>query len=129
MNKVDIFIIFVGAKVLNMKIYHNNRCSKSRQTLELLNQNNQEVEVVEYLKTPLTAKEIRDLLNLLGISAFELVRKGEEVYKKEFKGKDLSEEEWIAAMESHPKLIERPIVVKGDKAVIGRPPERVLDLI
>lgn len=110
-------------------IYHNNKCSKSRQTLELLQEHNQEVEVITYLKQPPTAEELRSVLQKLGMKPEQLVRKGEAVYKEQFAGKILSDEAWIQAMVENPILIERPIVVKGDKAVIGRPPENVLGLL
>lgn len=108
-----------------MKIYHNPRCSKSRQTLQLLKDNNQEFEVVEYLKNIPTTEEIKDLLMKLNLSASEILRKGEAAYKEIIKGKTFSEEELIQIMIENPKLIERPIVVKGNKAVLGRPPENV----
>ena len=112
-----------------MQIYHNPRCRKSRETLELLTENGQEPEVILYLQTPPTRKELQALLRKLRIPAESLLRKGEAIYKEHFKGKNLSEEEWIEAMVEHPILIERPIVVQGDRAVIGRPPERVLELL
>jgi arsenate reductase len=112
-----------------MKIYHNSRCSKSRNSYNLLNERGIDFETVEYLKTPLTKEELQDLLVKLDIPAKELIRKGEAVFKENFKGKELSEEAWIDAMLKFPKLIERPIVVKGDKAVIGRPIEKVIDLL
>ncbi len=112
-----------------IRIYHNNRCSKSRQTLELLQNNNQEIEVIEYLKETPTAAELKDVLQKLGMKPEQLIRKGEAVYKEQFAGKSLSDDEWIQAMVENPVLIERPIVVKGDKAVIGRPPENVLSLL
>ncbi|OKL41747.1 arsenate reductase (glutaredoxin) [Pontibacter flavimaris] len=112
-----------------LKIYHNTRCSKSRHALELINQAGQEVEVVEYLKTPPTAQELRDILQKLHMTPEQLLRKGEAVYKEKYKGQELSDEEWIQAMVENPVLIERPIVVKGNKAVLGRPPEKVQDLL
>ncbi len=110
---------------MNYTIYHNSRCSKSRCALQKLEEEKKDFTVVEYLKTPLTAEEIKDLLKKLGMSAEALVRKTEVVYKEQFKGKELSESDWIAAMEQYPKLIERPIIVKGEKAVIGRPAENI----
>lgn len=115
---------------MSATIYHNARCSKSRQTLALLEENGVEIEIVEYLKTPPDAATISSLLQKLGLSPRELMRKGESVYKElELKNPDLSDDDLIAAMVEHPILIERPIVVIGEKAVLGRPPENVLDLI
>ncbi len=110
-------------------IYHNPRCSKSRTTLALLEEKGIQPEVVLYLETEPGEGEIRQLLDKLGITAAQLVRRGEDAYKSAGLGKDSSEAELIAAMAQHPKLIERPIVVSGDRAVLGRPPENVLDLI
>ncbi len=111
-------------------IYHNPRCSKSRQTLGLLEDNGVSPEVVLYLETPPDAGEVRSLLNKLGIDARSLLRKGEEAYKSEgLADTSLTDDALVAAMVAHPKLIERPIVVKGDRAVLGRPPENVLDLL
>ena len=110
-------------------IYHNPRCRKSRDSHNLLTEQGLDFETVEYLKTPLTEKDLAQLLKKLGISARDLVRTGEPIYKERFKGKDLSEREWISAMIEFPKLIERPIVVKGNKAVIGRPIEKVIELL
>ena len=111
-------------------IYHNPRCSKSRQTLALLQENGVEPEQVLYLDNPPSADELVALLKKLGISARELLRKGEEAYKSEgLADKSLSEDDLVAAMCTHPKLIERPIVVKGNRAVLGRPPENVLELL
>ena len=112
-----------------MKIYHNPRCSKSRQTLALLQEKGLEPEVVLYLDTVPTNDELKILLAKLQIRPMQLVRKGEAVWKEKFKGKELSDDEIIAAMISNPKLIERPIVVKDNKAVLGRPPENALELI
>lgn len=112
-----------------MKIYHNPRCSKSRQTLALIQEKGIEPEVVLYLEKIPTAHEMKDLLTMLGISPMQLIRKGEKDWKENYKGKELSDEQLIEAMIAHPKLIERPIVVKDNKAVLGRPPENVLELI
>lgn len=112
-----------------LKIYHNNRCSKSRQTLELLQKQGLEPEVVEYLKQAPTAAELREVIGKLGLKPEQIVRKGEQVYKEQFAGKSMSDDEWLQVLAANPILIERPIVVKGDKAVIGRPPERVLDIL
>lgn len=111
-----------------MEFYHNPRCGKSRTALKLLNEKGIEPEIREYLKTPPSADEIKSLLKKLGIKAHDLIRTGESIYKENFKGKELSEDQWIKAMADYPILIERPIYIKGDKAVIGRPPENVLDL-
>lgn len=111
-----------------MKIYHNPRCSKSRQTLDLIKEANIEVEIVEYLKEIPSKDELKDVLSKLGKRPVEILRKGEADYKENFKGKELSDDEWIDAMIAYPKLIERPIVVKDNKAVLGRPPENVKEL-
>ena len=112
-----------------MKIYHNPRCMKSRQTLALLEENGVTPDVVLYLEKPPTKTALKKILKMLGLKPEQLLRKGEAIYKENYKGKELTNEEWIDAMIEHPKLIERPIVVSGNKAVIGRPPENVLDLI
>lgn len=112
-----------------MKIYHNPRCSKSRQGLAILQEANQNPEIIEYIKNPVSFEELSDLIKKLDIAAIDLVRKNEAIWKQEFKNKELSESQIIEAMVSHPKLIERPIAVKGDKAVIGRPPENFKNLI
>ncbi len=114
----------------NIQILHNPRCSKSRQTLALLEEKGIEPEVIKYLDTPPTATELKAILQKLGISARDLLRKGEDDYKAlNLKDRSLSEEALIEAMVEHPKLIERPIVIKGNKARLGRPPESVLDII
>lgn len=110
------------------KIYHNPRCSKSRQALAYINEKGDTADVIEYLKDIPTKKEMKDLLKKLGIPAVDLIRKGEQDYKDHFKGKDLTDDEWIDAMIKYPKLIERPIIVLGNKAVIGRPAERIEEL-
>ena len=111
-------------------IYHNPRCSKSRQTLQLLQDNGIEPEVVLYLETPPSSEALVELLQKLGIGARDLLRTGEEAYKElELKNPELSDAQLIDAMVHHPKLIQRPVVVKGDRAVLGRPPENVLELL
>ncbi len=111
-------------------IYHNPRCSKSRQTLALLEENGIEASIILYLEDNPSASDIKQLLTKLGISARELLRKGEEAYKTfNLADTSLSEETLINAMVEAPKLIERPIVVRGSKAVLGRPPENVLKII
>lgn len=110
---------------MNYIVYHNTRCSKSRNAVKKLEDENKEFTVVEYLKTPLSAEQIKDLLKKLDMDAESLVRKTETIFKEEFNGKLLSQEEWIAAMVKYPKLIQRPIIVKGEKAVIGRPLENI----
>jgi len=110
-------------------IYHNPRCSKSRDTLALIKGEGVEPEVIEYLKTPPTKEELRGLLKKLGLKAEQLVRKGEDIYKQKFAGKALADDQWLDALAKNPVLIERPIVVKGAKAVLGRPPENVLALL
>lgn len=112
-----------------MKIYHNPRCTKSRQTLQLIKDAGVEIEIVEYLKTIPNKDELKMLLMKLNLSPKDLVRKGEAVYKEKFKNSNFNDDEWIKIMIEYPKLIERPIVVKGNKAILGRPPENVLDLI
>lgn len=110
-------------------IWHNPRCSKSRQTLALLQDHGIEPEDVRYLETPPSKQQIKDILKKLGISAIDLVRRGESAFKVLALSKDASEAELIDAMSKEPVLIERPVVIHGDRAVLGRPPENVLDLI
>lgn len=111
-----------------MKIYHNPRCRKSRETLELIKAQGIEPEVVEYLKDVPSNQEMKELLMKLNMGASDLVRKVEKEYKEKYKGKNFNEDEWIQIMLESPKLIERPIVVRGNKAVLGRPPENVESL-
>ena len=113
-----------------ISIYHNPRCSKSRQTLALLEERGIAPEIVLYLETPPTAEVLDDILKKLGISARELLRKGEDVYKENnLSDASLSPQQLIDAMVENPKLIERPIVINGDKAALGRPPEQVLSIL
>jgi len=110
-------------------IYHNPRCSKSRAGLALLRAKGVEPTVIEYLKTPPTKEALRAIVQKLGIKPADLVRTGEEIYQQKFKGKAMTDEQWLDALARHPVLIERPIVVKGARAAVGRPPERVLDVL
>ena len=110
-------------------IYHNNRCSKSREACSILQEKGIAFETVEYLKTPLNQKQLKELLTMLGISAEALVRKSEPIYKEKFTNKKLTNTQWIKALAENPVLIERPIIVKGNKAVIGRPIEKVNEFI
>ena len=112
-----------------MKIYHNPRCSKSRQTLEIIKKTKKEFEIVEYLKDSLSISELELIIEKLGITAVELVRKNELIWKENYKGKNLSDKEIVRAMIENPKIMERPIVVNGEKAVLGRPPKNVLKII
>ncbi|AUC84571.1 arsenate reductase (glutaredoxin) [Polaribacter sp. ALD11] len=112
-----------------IKIYHNPRCSKSRQGLEILENSKKEFEIVKYLEEIPSEEALKEIIKLLGITPIQLVRKTEKVWKEEFKGKELSDTEIIKAMLNHPKLIERPIVINNNKAVIGRPPEAILSII
>ena len=112
-----------------MKILHNPRCRKSREGLKILQDSGRDFTIVEYLKNPLTKEELRDLLAKLNISAIDLVRKNEKEWKENFKNVEMKEEDLLSAMAAHPKLIERPIVVSGDNAVVGRPPENIHQLL
>ena len=115
---------------MSIRIYHNPRCSKSRQTLQLLEQKAHSPEVVEYLKTPPDAHTLSELLDMLGLEPRELMRKKEQEYAESgADNTDLSREQLIDLMVKFPKLIERPIVVSNGKAAIGRPPESVLDIL
>ncbi len=111
-------------------LYHNPRCSKSRQTLALLRENDIEPTIIEYLKTPPSQSELKNILKHLDMSARDLLRKKEAAYKEEnLADESLSEAAIIKKMVNHPSLIERPIVVIGKKARIGRPPEAVLEIL
>ncbi|CAG8998192.1 MAG: putative protein YfgD [Candidatus Celerinatantimonas neptuna] len=111
-------------------IYHNPRCSKSRSTLTLLEDKGIKPTIIEYLKTPPTPETLKSILQKLDLTAFELLRRNEAVYKElDLANKTLSEEQLIHIMAENPKLIERPIIVNGEKAAIGRPPENVLKIL
>lgn len=112
-----------------MKIYHNPRCSKSRQGLAILEESKISFKTINYLETPVTIKEITGIIKLLKILPIELVRKNEAIWKENYKGKELSDSEIIIAMAENPKLIERPIVINNGKAVVGRPPELIKTIL
>ena len=111
-----------------IKIYHNARCRKSREGLAILENSGKEFEVIKYLDDVPSEIRLTKIIKLLGISPIQLVRKNEKIWKDSFKGKELTDAEIISAMIKNPKLIERPIVINNNKAVIGRPPENNLEL-
>lgn len=110
-------------------IYHNARCSKSREALGLLENSDCEIEIVNYLKEVPSKKQLKDLLVKLGLKPLDIVRKKEPLYLKAFKDKTFTDNEWLQILVENPVLIERPIVIDGYKAIIGRPPELVIDLL
>tara|TARA_Y100000588_G_scaffold389601_1_gene492829 strand:+ start:6951 stop:7292 length:342 start_codon:yes stop_codon:yes gene_type:complete len=110
-------------------IYHNPRCRKSREGLALLEESGEKFEVVKYLEEPINEKELNTIISKLGIKPIDLIRTNESIWKSEYKGKKLTDQQTIEAMVKYPKLIERPIVVNNNKAVIGRPKELILDII
>ena len=115
---------------MSVTIYHNPRCSKSRQTLALLEDRGVELEIIDYLKTPPSADELKSIIKKLGVSVRDITRKNEDAYKDNNLGDTAkSDDDIIAALVASPKLIERPIVVAGEKAAIGRPPQSVLDIL
>lgn len=112
-----------------MKIYHNPRCRKSREGLQIIQEAGVEIEIIKYLEEVPSKNELKEILKKLNIPAEKLIRKGESIFKENYKGQHLSNEEWINVMIKHPQLIERPIVINGDKAVIGRPPQNIETLL
>ena len=111
------------------EIYHNPRCSKSRQGLAILEESGKAFEVIKYLDEALNIKQLTAIISKLGIKPIDLVRKNEAIWKSDYKGKTLSDDEIIEAMVINPKLIERPIVINEERAVVGRPPETILNII
>ena len=109
-------------------ILHNPRCRKSRETLKLIEDSGEDYEIIEYLKNPPTKDRLRELIAKVNLPFDYFIRKNEALFKENFKGQDLSEEQWLDILVDNPKLLERPIVEKGDDAVIGRPPENVRQL-
>ncbi|MFC6999006.1 arsenate reductase (glutaredoxin) [Rufibacter roseus] len=112
-----------------LTIYHNNRCSKSRETLALLQSSGQPLKVVHYLTDTPSAEELQTVLEKLGLGPEDIIRKGEKLYKEVYAGQHLTQQEWLQVLVQNPVLIERPIVVHGNKAVIGRPPQNVLSIL
>jgi arsenate reductase (glutaredoxin) len=112
-----------------IKIYHNPRCRKSREGLTILENSGKEFEIIYYLDTIPSEKELTAIIDLLGIPPIQLVRKSEKIWKENFKGKEMSDTQIIKAMVENPKLIERPIVLNQKEAVIGRPPENILGIL
>ena len=112
-----------------IKIYHNPRCRKSREGLAFLKDNNVDFEEIRYLENPLNKKKLAEIIKTLGISPIDLVRKSESIWKENFKGKALSDDEIVEAMVAFPKLIERPIVVHGNQAVVARPADKIKELL
>ena len=112
-----------------LKIYHNPRCSKSRQGLELLENSGKEFEIIKYLENIPSKEELTSIIEKLQIKPIELVRKNEAIWKENYKGKEVSDSEIIDAMIQNPKLIERPIVINSDKAAIGRPLENIQNIL
>lgn len=110
-------------------LFHNPKCSKSRATLEVLRGRGVEPKIVEYLKTPPTAAELKAIVAKFGIRPDQLVRRGEEIYKARYAGKAFTDAQWIEAMVADPILIERPIFISGARAAIGRPPENVYSVL
>ena len=117
-------------KEINIKIFHNPKCSKSRQTLQILNDRNTNPQIIEYLKTPPSESELDEILSLLDMEPRDLMRKNEDIYKElNLDEASLNRQDLIRAMVENPKLIERPIVLSNNKATIGRPPENVIGLL
>ena len=112
-----------------IKIFHNPRCSKSREALRILEAQTENFEVIKYLETPLSEEMINELISLLKINPIDLVRKGEAIWKENYAHENLNHQQLIKAMVENPKLIERPIVINGQKAIIGRPPERITSIL
>jgi arsenate reductase len=111
-----------------MIVYHNSKCSKSRNAIDFLREKGVDFSVVEYLKTPLNKEELKNIVAKLGIDPLDLIRKGEPEFKENFKNKSLTNNEWLDAMVKFPKLIERPIVLTDVKAIVARPTERINEL-
>lgn len=112
-----------------MKIYHNPRCSKSRKGLQYLEEKGCDFEIVKYLEAGVSVSELADVIAKTGKKPYDFVRQHEQLFKDEYKGKHLSDEEWLRVLSDNPKLLHRPIIVNGDRAVLGNPPEKIEDII
>ena len=112
-----------------IKIYHNPRCRKSREGLQILQESGQEFEIIDYLKKGVSFDELKSIIDLLAITPIELIRKNEAIWKDHYKGKILNDTAVISSMIEHPKLIERPIVINKERAIIGRPPENIKQVL
>ena len=112
-----------------IKVFHNNRCSKSRQALALVRDISEDIEVIEYMNSGISKEALRTMLNQLNMAPLELMRKGEAAYKEHVRGKDLTEDQLLDLMLQYPKLIERPVVVQNGKAIVARPPELVNEFL
>jgi len=112
-----------------VSLYYNPRCAKCREALGVLNEQGCEVELIEYLKDVPTAKELKDVLKKLGLKAEDLLRKKEPLFIEKYKNKEFNDAQWIKVMTENPILIERPVAIYGNKAVIGRPAERVVEIL
>ena len=112
-----------------VKVYHNPRCTKSRNSLSYLDEKGVSYDIRLYLEEPLTHDELKSVIHKLGITPTDLLRKNEDVFKEKFKGKNLSDDQWIDVMIEFPKLMERPIIVKGNRAVVARPTEKIDQLV
>ena len=112
-----------------IKIFHNPRCSKSRAGLAYLESKNIAFEVIDYLKNPLSIQDLKSIISKTGKTPFELVRTHEQIFKDQFKGKSLSDDQWLEVLTEFPKLLHRPIVVSGDRAVFAQPPEEIDHII
>ncbi len=113
---------------MKTKIYHNTRCKKSRAGLQYLETKTNDFEIVEYLKTGISETELKEILKKLGKKPEEMIRKQEKIFKENYKGKSFSDEEWVKIISENLKLLQRPIIVKGEKAVWGDPPENIDEL-
>jgi arsenate reductase (glutaredoxin) len=119
----------VNQYVTIMKIYHNPRCKKSREGLQFIRDKGLNVQVIDYIKNPISEKELQEIVMKLGKKPVEIVRTQEEYFKKNLKGRNFTDEEWITILMENPRLIQRPIVVEKHKAVIAQPPEKINQLL